>query len=266
MTRTRRRINLLCLLALLAAGCAHIATREEKADSFKPYVQDRLDGQSLRDYMALRTAFVVAGAKPQAIEVHPDGMDIDLRPADARAKVDLGSAAAIASDGYFLTAAHCVRRQPVYLIVYQPGGLAIVAARVVWSGPPDLPACDLAVLKVQCAVPAAFGLAADSEFNIGDCVVTTGAVGDAAGKLLESDPNDSPGGGLPRTTTLIHDAPLAHGDSGGPLMTLNGNLIGIEILVRIAYFGPRRGIALRPDPAWLSRLISDDRDSSKDSP
>jgi S1-C subfamily serine protease len=265
MTRTRRRINLLCLLALLAAGCAHIATRQEKEESFRPYDPVRLDGRSLRDYMELRTAFVVAGAKPQAIEVHPDGMDVDLLPADSQAKVDLGSASAISSEGYFLTAAHCVRRQPVYLIVDEPAGPTILAGRVVWSGPPDQPACDLAVIKVQGAVPAAFVLAADSEFGVGDSVVTSGAVGEAAGKLLESDPNDSPAGGLPRTTMVIHDAPLAHGDSGGPLMTLNGDLIGIEILVRVEYFGPRRGIALRPDPAWLSRLLSDDRVSAKES-
>jgi len=60
-----------------------------------------------------------------------------------------------------------------------------------------------------------------------------------------------------------HSTPLRGGDSGGPLVSTNGELIGINVHSKsvLPLLPPAlRGgsVALRPDPAWISRLILDD--------
>jgi S1-C subfamily serine protease len=258
MTKAYRLIN---LLLILTVGCAHFATRQEKEASFEPFAQRRLGEQTLRDFIEQRTAILVAGAKPLGVEDHGDEIGVRLKTTDADGKVDVGSAAALDSDGYFLTAAHCLRRQPVFLIIGFPNALKALPARVVWQ-PPESAGdnCDLAVLKLDTHLPGAFVIAGDSDVAVGDPVVTSGANGAAGGKLLRVTINDPDSAlNLPFTFTLVHDVPLAHGDSGGPLTTLDGKLIGVEVFVRGVYIGPREGVALRPDTEWLAQIIRKDR-------
>jgi S1-C subfamily serine protease len=256
------RLILIPFLCAALIGCAHLATPREKADSFKPFAAHRIGDLALRDYIEARTALLVAGAKPLGVDSSGDQLGVGLKPTDADGKVDLGSAVAISTDGYFLTANHCIHRRPIFLVVPEPGGPKAVPARVVWQ-PPSTPAgddCDLAILHISAALPSAFELADNSQVALGDPVITAGVNGAAGGRLISATPTDAvAAAGLPYTFTLIHDIPLTHGDSGGPLTTLDGKLIGVDVLVRGVYIGPRQGVALRPDPKWLMQRMDEDR-------
>jgi S1-C subfamily serine protease len=256
-----RRWVILLLFAVSLAGCAELATHEEKEDSFTPYVFRRVGPLSLRDFIEQRTALLVAGAKPTKVEVGTDDVGVGLKPTDPDGKVDVASAAAISLDGYFLTAAHCIRRQPVFLVIPDPSGPRALPARVVWQPRASAPAeYDLAILKVDALLPVAFTVASDTDVGTGDPVVSSGANGESGGKLIRFQINDASSAlGYPLTITLFHDLPLTHGDSGGPLVTLDGRLIGVEILVRGVYFGPREGVALRPDTTWMMKIVDEDR-------
>jgi S1-C subfamily serine protease len=178
-------------------------------------------------------------------------------------KVDIGSAAAVDAGGYFLTAAHCLHRQPVFLVISTSSGPRGVLCRVVWRPPPtDENLCDMALLKIDVPLEHAFAMAQNAQINPGLSVVTSGGNGEAGGQVLSIAPGNSfKIQNLPPTYTVIHDIPLAQGDSGGPLTTLDGKLIGIQVLAIGIYLGPRQGIALRPDPAWLHRQMDQDRRS-----
>jgi S1-C subfamily serine protease len=252
---------LVLILCIVSVGCAQLATHEEKEDSFRPFIDRRVEGQTLRDFIEQRTALLVAGARPTKVEVGADDVGVGLKPTDPDGKVDVASAAAISTDGYFLTAAHCIRREPVFLVIADPDGPRALPARVVWQPSGDAGAeYDLALLKVEAELPAMFVWAPDTEVAAGDPVVSSGANGEAGGKLLRFIVNDaSPTLAYPQTVTLFHDLPLTHGDSGGPLCTLGGKLIGVEILVRGVYLGPREGVALRPDQKWMMKIVEEDR-------
>jgi S1-C subfamily serine protease len=255
-----RRCSILSLLLIL--GCGHLATPQEKEASFQAFVAVKVGRVSLRDFIEERTAILVAGAEPGDVEVHDNQIGVRLKPLSPDGKMDFASASALSEDGYYLTAGHCVHRRPVFLIVPTNEGPRTFMARVVWQPPQDFEYCDLAVLKVNPGGSelANFDLAADSDVTVGDAVVTTGANGEAAGHLLRAITNDAdPAHGLPVFYALIHDAPLTRGDSGGPMTTLDGKLIGVQVLVRGFYIGPSQAIALRPDSHWLVDIIHADR-------
>jgi len=251
-----------CLAAVcVAGGCANLATRQEKEDSFRSFALRRLGGQSLREFIQQRTALLVAGAKPIGVDVHAEDVGVGLKPTDPDGKVDVSSAAAIEPDGYFLTAAHCLHRQPAFLVFSGANGPLALPARVVWEPTPAAEAdYDLAIVKVEAKLPAYFEMGDDSAEGGGEAVVTSGANGEAGGMLLQVTRTDAdPSGKLPAVYTLIHNLPLSHGDSGGPLITLDGKLIGIEILVRGVYIGPREGVALGVERGWVEGVIERDR-------
>jgi S1-C subfamily serine protease len=258
----RNLVRLFLPLLLLSTGCVHLATQEEKEASFRPYLDVHVGAVPLRDFLEARTAVLVAGAEPLEVVTEKDEVGVKLKPADPDGAVDVGSASALSADGYYLTAAHCVHRTPVFLVIPTPAGPQAYPARIVWKSPDSSTDCDLAILKIHVAPPALFDIAPPSALQIGDVVVTSGANGEAAGHLLtvnaEPASND---GSTPAFLELIHDVPLTHGDSGGPLILLDGRLIGVEVLVRGSYLTGAHGVALLPDAEWLTTLIAKDRTS-----
>ncbi len=60
-----------------------------------------------------------------------------------------------------------------------------------------------------------------------------------------------------------HDLPLCPGDSGGPIATPAGKPLGLNTGVRVAWTGMPTSLAIRPDPEWVSRAISQDLEKPK---
>jgi len=243
-------------LFLLLSGCVHLATEQEKEASFRPYIHVHVGRVPLREYIEARTGVLVAGAVPLQVTSDKDAVGVRLKPTQADGAIDVGSAAAVSSDGYYLTASHCVRRRPVFLVIPTPAGPQAYQARVVWTPPTDDPQCDLAILKIDAAPAAVFAIAPPREIHAGAAIVTSGANGEAGGHLVSiTKSNELP----PIFYTLVHNVPLTHGDSGGPLILLDGRLIGVEVLIRGSYLGGDHGVALLPDPTWLRGVLAHDR-------
>jgi len=258
---------LLLISVALLGGCGHQATQEEKNASFRRFQSRSINGSSVVDFLDERTSILYIGAEPTTVPVgHDVGINLEPVAKDGRG---VGSASPVSADGYFLTAAHCVVGQPLYLISptsagpqFAPGRKVWIAphvispARIVWSSRAN--GCEIAIIKADIALASYFSIAASGEVSVGQDVIATGVNGPAGGKIT------SVGvfyhwAGAPICHVITDDVPTTHGDSGGPLATLSGKLIGYEVWSREGIWGPAQGIAICPDAAWVDRIIAADR-------
>lgn len=160
------------------------------------------------------------------------------------------------------------------MINTDPAGKArYAAARVVWQG--DVHQVDLAILHASLPVNGAFEWA--KAFKPGDTVLGFGVsyanvtnvkslnIGFCAGKLLGSSPLKR---AHPAAELILCDGPWHPGDSGGPIISVDGRLLGITVggqgallvgdtLFRIPNEKIKIG-ALRPDLNWLRQVIEAD--------
>jgi S1-C subfamily serine protease len=242
--------------------------RAERDASFHPFEKSSIGGVALGLFIARRTAIVAS--------------DVSQVTSATFEVSGLGGAAAISSDGYFVTAAHCLGRDHarVRLNAYDPD-LQVwrwLPARVVWSGAPDT---DFAILEARLAVFEHFDWATGTELSIGRPVVGVGFTRETPlGDTFDPNSSASPlGGRILRATaaqtsfeTVFVDAPVYKGDSGSPLATPEGQLVGV--IHCVDYVWRRSGGRLvgvtrtsvevvRPDPAWIARLIESDRARAK---
>ena len=182
-----------------------------------------------------------------------------------------GTATPITQDGYFLTNAHVVDEEDAvfYLWGHTDKGMSLSKARVVWKGDHghnDLP--DLALLHADVRPKGHFPFERGELPPVGDRIITGGYGGltpdQSGGKMLihgiwRKWDNDA------RWRAFVHDAALHPGDSGGPVTSRDGELVGINSQLFGGLRWPRgrlenyRARALQPDPEWLSRLIAADR-------
>ena len=143
-----------------------------------------------------------------------------------------GSGAIIHSDGYVITSYHVISDASRIQITTDDG--RVFKATIEGSDP----VTDLAVLRIDGAGPfLALPFAAPNTLRVGDWAI---AIGNALG--LPGGPSVTLGvvGALDRTLTtkeltltdLIQtDAAINEGNSGGPLVDLNGEIIGINTAV-----------------------------------
>jgi 2-alkenal reductase len=140
--------------------------------------------------------------------------------------VGSGSGVFISSDGYVVTNNHVVEGARELIVIYARGGRA--SATLVGTAP-DF---DLAVLKVADSVPAVAAWGDSSELPLGAPVIAIGsALGEyqntvTAGVLSGFNRDLGPLRGLLQT-----DAAINSGNSGGPLINLVGQIIGINTAV-----------------------------------
>jgi S1-C subfamily serine protease len=247
----------------VAPGCQHPVTTPDRRASFAPHAAREVSGVPLRDFLLERTAILVGGP------------GVTLRPGVQRPRLQLageaggepwiGSAVVIDPRGYLLTAGHCITGATTHLVWNsRDTALRVERARVVWRGDDRQGDPDLAILRVAHAPAAAF--AWTGEVQPGEAVVAVG-VDYEPSREIEAD---CVAGAITRiqervtaraSAHIFHDAPLHAGDSGGPLTTPDGRLIGINTgagSLQVWPFSWRVARAERPDLTWLQRVIDDD--------
>ena len=88
-----------------------------------------------------------------------------------------------------------------------------------------------------------------------------GALDLAGGTILDEGPDHSGGPG----PVIVTDVPLWHGDSGGPLFSGAGELVGINSAIQFTWFGRRSvlggysRVSYYADERLIRRAIADDK-------
>jgi 2-alkenal reductase len=142
-----------------------------------------------------------------------------------------GSGVIIDKDGHIITNDHVVTGQQSLQVIFADGTKA--NAMLVGTDPYS----DLAVIKVAGPVPAVAEFGDSDTLQPGQPVVAIGsALGDFANTVtagvvsaLHRSIQDA---NSPSLTNLIQtDAAINHGNSGGPLLDINGKVVGINVAV-----------------------------------
>ena len=137
-----------------------------------------------------------------------------------------GSGVIISDQGYIVTNDHVVDGAVRLTVVYYDG------RQVEASLMGTYPASDVAVVKVAGAVPGVAELGDSDTLQLGSRVI---AIGSALGRFQNSVTTGIVSGlgrRLGSLNGLIQtDAPINHGNSGGPLVNLAGQVIGINTMV-----------------------------------
>ena len=143
-----------------------------------------------------------------------------------RREAGLGSGVVVTPDGYILTNNHVVAGAERVTVEFVDG--RTLSAKVVGSDPPS----DLAVLKVAGTSFKTLPLADSSQVRVGDVVLAVGhplGLGQTVTMGIISAKDRSTGavrGGY--EDFLQTDAPINRGNSGGALVNLRGELVGIN--------------------------------------
>jgi S1-C subfamily serine protease len=172
------------------------------------------------------------GELPQGPDSGDGGAGQTDDPADSDSLVPIGSGSGfiVDEDGHVITNAHVVAGAENLSVTLSDG--TEVPATVVGSDK----LLDVAILKLDFAagesVPGVATFGDSSSLRPGDQVVAIGnALGSFPNTVSEgtvnatdrSFPNE---GGL--TTWIQHDAEIWHGNSGGPLLNLRGEVVGVN--------------------------------------
>lgn len=182
--------------------------------------------QGRADWLAetARAVRAVAPNHPAADELERAARDLASAPGAAEPGFSTGTAW-IASPGFAVTNFHVVAGHGDISLVHPDGSYvqATLAAKDETN--------DLALLAVDdpCALPPALPLAG-AEPDLGAQVFTVGfpepAIMGASPKLSTGRVTGATGlGGDPRTYQI--SVPVAHGNSGGPLVNLRGEVVGV---------------------------------------
>jgi len=173
----------------------------------------------------------------------------------------LGSGFLISPAGYIVTNAHVIRKAQKITVMLTDGSHH--AARVISADAER----DLAVLKIDPPdAPAltCLALGRSDDLMVGETViaignplgyantVTTGVIS-AVGRTLKFR------GGVKYTGLIQTDAPINHGNSGGPLLNIKGDLIGINTAIRADAANIGFAIPVDALAAELGRLLDFER-------
>lgn len=149
-----------------------------------------------------------------------------------RAVRSIGSGVVIHESGYLVTNAHVISQASDVKVLFADG--TELPAKIIAADPQN----DLAVLKVEAKQPLAYvKLGRSDDLMIGETVVAIGnplglhhtvtaGIVSALNRTLEFG-DDRNYTGLIQT-----DASINHGNSGGPLLNVNAELIGINTAIR----------------------------------
>lgn len=241
-TATRLGKRLPWLAAALLASC----------QSGAPLQPEPKPPQALARHVAERFSVLICLPPEQARTL------LKKRSVTSAGGFSLSSATPVSADGGFLTSAHSVqsmRKGEACLLFYSLGGSARNGlASLVWIDE----RADLALLQAPFATPHHYQWtprhrSLPRELPVVHGGLATGPRGEQ-GRLLQNVPGRGRG-----RRTFQHSLRLEPGDSGGPLITLGGDLVGINQAVGYVgvmdtrFFTESR--AVRPDPAALARRL-----------
>ncbi|MBX3731925.1 MAG: trypsin-like peptidase domain-containing protein [Verrucomicrobiae bacterium] len=170
-----------------------------------------------------------------------------------QASYSRGSGVVIDEDGYVLTNTHVVANADDIWVQFfdTEGSESIRAERVVLSR-----SKDVAVLKLRPATPRKFRavrFAANDDLLLGETVLALGnpfGLGGSVSRGILSSKSRRPAGLVPEGETLNiadwlqTDAAVNPGNSGGPLINLRGELIGLNVAVFNPSYGQGIGFAI----------------------
>lgn len=139
-----------------------------------------------------------------------------------------GSGVIISQDGYIITNNHVVEGEQSLAVIFADGSRH--DAELVGTDPLS----DLAVIRVKDAVPAIAALGNSDILQPGETVIAIGSpLGDFKNSVttgvVSALNRTVPGSGM--EGLIQTDAAINHGNSGGPLVNLRGEVIGINTLV-----------------------------------
>jgi S1-C subfamily serine protease len=255
----------LLIFCLFSGGCVHYSTSAGRDASFSPHAGTKVGQVSLREFLLARSAMLFEGGQLSVTASGTNSRKVWIQGTIS----GFGAAAAIDRRGYFLTAAHCVRKGPLTLVFLDKGQLEAQPARVVWRGDVSKKEPDLAILQVSVPLQEVFDWT--PAFTNGESIVAVGVslfphqpmkTQCMAGKILRLAPGSE--AVVPHYICISHDAPLHHGDSGGPLVSTDGRLVGINCSLDVEFQWRRFSIepvsadAQRPDLEWLGQIVRQD--------
>jgi S1-C subfamily serine protease len=251
---------------LFLGGCqsAPEPTARERRTSFRTQ-QRSFTGDSV--HSTLETYLVIAGG-PGSSEPTVDASTGRLfLPAAPAGTYTQGLSVGIDPDGYLLTAGHVLRERN-FVVGWVDGRLEIRPARILLRSGPRDGGVDLAVIRIDGKLDywAHFGKAPARKDLVFAVVCNRGHSGiggelDLAGGAVLGGGRDATGRIDPMIST---DVPLWHGDSGGPLLSATGDLIGINSAIQFEWFGNRevlggfKRLSYFPDPSLVLRTIASD--------
>jgi 2-alkenal reductase len=139
-----------------------------------------------------------------------------------------GSGVIVSEDGYIITNHHVIEGQQSLAVIFADGTQR--TATLVGSDP----LMDVAVIKVDGPVPGVMQLGDSSQLQPGETVIAIGSpLGDFRNTVtvgVVSALNRTVGGDAPEGL-IQTDAAINSGNSGGPLINLRGEVVGINTLV-----------------------------------
>lgn len=162
---------------------------------------------------------------PSAVSVPPSAQQpATAPPRPTGGKMTTGSGFVVSTDGVIMTNAHVVEQCRTITVKPQDGPAEIASLKAKDS------ANDLALLKTSLRLPEIARFRLDRPLRSGDEVVV---VGYPLSSLLSREPNVTAGvvsalngmRGDPRHYQIT--APVQKGNSGGPLIDMGGNIVGV---------------------------------------
>jgi S1-C subfamily serine protease len=252
-------------LALSISGC-HAALEPTARDRHNSFALQRAAFRGDTVQATLQTYLVIgagAAVAPPTLDRGTGSLRVAAAAPGAYAQ---GLAVGVDPSGYLLTARHILRER-TYVVGWMNGRLDILPGRVVAAGPPGKPAGDIALIAVDATLDfcARFGAPparGDTVFAV-VCDHSPGGIGGelgmAAGTVLGAA---APGAGRPLIAT---DVPLWYGDSGGPLLSAGGELVGLNSAIHFAWaeggqvVGDYVRYSCPADGARTVRVIAEDR-------
>jgi serine protease Do len=189
----------------------------------------------------------------------PDGMPRGQEPPEQRPRIGQGTGFIISDDGYILTNNHVVEDADRVKVSFSDGSEE--SARVVGTDP----SIDLALLKVEKRGLKALPLGDSEQLRVGEWVIAIGnplefeqtvTVGVLSAKNRRVPLPSTDQQGL--VTFLQTDAAINFGNSGGPLLDIDGNVVGINTAITRQNLAEGIGFALPIDQA--RRVVNQLRD------